>query len=89
MECIIPAAVLLAIVFGSLWEGFKPQRKRTYSYRAPILDHEDGDDDPWFEPRHVGEFMDDPGGYWEKHPNRSGAISAMLDDTLHGDEGDF
>lgn len=87
MECIIPIAVLLGIVISSLWEAFKPRRKRTYSYRAPIPDENDEDDNPWFEPRHVDEFMDDPGGYWDNYPHRSGAISAMLDDTLHDDDG--
>lgn len=88
VECMLPLAIVSAIVIGVLWEAFKPRPTRTYRYHAPIPGDEDEDDDPWFEPRHVGEFMDDPGGYWQKYPNRSGAISSMLDDTLHGDEGD-
>jgi hypothetical protein len=80
---------VLLSVFGSS----KPPRNGTGSYRPPFDDaddesDEDEDDGPSFEPRHVDEFMNDPGGYWQEYPNRSGAISAMLDDTLNGGEDD-
>lgn len=87
----VPAFLLMAPgLLLTLFGSSKPPRKGAGSYPSPIPDDEDEDDDdnPWFEPRHVDEFMNDPGGYWEKYPNRSGAISAMLEDTLHGDEGD-
>ncbi len=88
MECIIPVAVFLTIVIGIVWEGLKPRPKRTSSYRGPIFDGDGDDDNPSFEPRHVDEFLKDGGRYWQKYPNRSGAISAMLDDMLNGDDHD-
>ncbi|MCC7209626.1 MAG: hypothetical protein IT323_20115 [Anaerolineae bacterium] len=89
----VPGLLLLFIGAGlAAFGSGKPPDKdnRSGSHRRPFFDddEEDDDDGPTFEPHHVDEFLKDGGRYWQKYPLRSGAISAMLDDMLHGDDCD-
>lgn len=87
--------MLLGLFIGAaltIFGSSKPpgKDKPSGSGHRPFFDNEDDDeeDGPTFEPHHVDEFLQDGGRFWQKYPTRSGAISAMLDDMLHGDDHD-
>ncbi len=92
-----PALLLLFVgaAFAMFGSGKPPGRDRPFNSGRRSLFDDEGDEDgvededgPTFESHHVDEFLKDGGRYWQKYPTRSGAISAMLDDLLHGDEED-